>query len=89
MCLLLATFQYPFALHHLFLSFKPAPENTDKEAEQQNLWDAAEQAMKESNDSVLNSLEQKGLGPSDDNDANKESQLWQVAEGRLELEECF
>ena len=53
------------------------------------LWKEAEKSMDELQSDLLNSFEPQTNTKTEQTQSSQENALWQLVEGKLELEECF
>ena len=69
--------------------FQEENQNTEGNPEEIMLWKEAEKVMGKNQDDLSNSCEQQTTTKIEETQTSQESALWQLAEGQLELEECF
>lgn len=63
--------------------------NVEIKEEEKHLWNEAEKVMADNQDNISNSFEKQTPTRNDQTQSNQENSLWQLVEGKLELEECF
>ena len=69
--------------------FQEENQSIEGNSEEILLWKEAEKVMAKNQDDLSNSREQQTTNKIEEAQSSQENALWQLVEGKLELEDCF